>query len=123
MKFPELVTIFEMSGWQALGKLPNPVTGETAVSLEAARNTIDILVLLKEKSRNNLSPGEEQHLDSVIANLQLNFAEEKEKAGRRPAPERQDPPPGEGDGRPEPDAPEREKGDRPAPDEEKEKPG
>lgn len=79
MTFPELVTIFELSGWQALGKMPDPASGQAAVRLEAARNAIDILLLLREKSRNNLTPEETRHLDAAIANLQLNYAAEQEK--------------------------------------------
>ena len=42
-------------------------------------NTIEILILLREKSRGNLTPDEEKYLSAAIANLQLNYAAEKEK--------------------------------------------
>ncbi len=84
MKFPELVTIFELSGWQALGKFPNPATGKAEVTLAAARNAIDILILLREKCRGNLAGEEEKHLAAAIANLQLNYAAEQEKAAAAP---------------------------------------
>ena len=79
MNFSILVSIFEASGWQALGKIPNPVTGKTELNLPAVENTIEILILLREKSRGNLSPDEEKYLSAAIANLQLNYAAEKEK--------------------------------------------
>ena len=79
MNFSVLVSIFEASGWQALGKIPNPVTGKTELNLPAVENTIEILILLREKSRGNLIPDEEKYLSAAIANLQLNYAAEKEK--------------------------------------------
>ena len=79
MNFSILVSIFEASGWQALGKIPNPVTGKTELNLPAVENTIEILILLREKSRGNLTPDEEKYLSAAIANLQLNYAAEKEK--------------------------------------------
>jgi len=79
MNFSILVSIFEASGWQALGKIPNPVTGKTELNLPAAENTIEILILLREKSKGNLTPDEEKYLSAAIANLQLNYAAEKEK--------------------------------------------
>ena len=75
-----MVSIFEASGWQALGKIPNPLTGKTELNLAAAENAIEILILLKEKSRNNLAADEEKYLSAAIANLQLNYAAEKEKS-------------------------------------------
>ena len=80
MDFLVLVSIFEASGWQALGKFPNPVDGKTELNLKAAENTIEILILLREKSRNNLTADEEKYLSAAIANLQLNYAAEKEKS-------------------------------------------
>ena len=79
MNFSILVSIFEASGWQALGKIPNPLTGKTELNLPAVENTIEILILLREKSRGNLTPEEEKYLSAAIANLQLNYAAEKEK--------------------------------------------
>jgi len=79
MNFLILVSIFEASGWQALGKIPNPVNGKTEPNLPAVENTIEILILLREKSRGNLTPEEEKYLSAAIANLQLNYAAEKEK--------------------------------------------
>ena len=79
MNFSILVSIFEASGWQALGKIPNPMNGKTEVNLPAAENTIEILILLREKSQGNLTGDEEKYLSATIANLQLNYAAEKEK--------------------------------------------
>ncbi len=85
MTFTELIAIFEAGGWQALGKISNPLTGKAEVNLAAAKNTVDILMLLREKSRNNLTPEEAKLLSAVIADLQLNYADaaQKKETGTR----------------------------------------
>lgn len=85
MEFNALIGIFEISGWQALGKIPSPVSGKTEINIEAARNTIEILTLLKEKTRGNLEAGEEKLLSAVLANLQVNFASVKESEAQKKA--------------------------------------
>ena len=42
-----------------LGKMVNPMTGEVARDLEAARMSIDLLGMLQEKTKGNLDAGEE----------------------------------------------------------------
>lgn len=86
MEFIDLVMIFQAAGWQALGKFPNPATGRSEVNLPAAESAIGLLSILRDKSRGNLNPEEERVLNESIANLQLNYAAEAEKA-RSQAPE------------------------------------
>lgn len=43
-----------------LGEVSDPVTGKTDVNLELARHTIDVLSMLEEKTRGNLSREEEE---------------------------------------------------------------
>jgi hypothetical protein len=56
-----------------LGHMPHPETRLVAKNLEAARQTIDILGMLEEKTRGNLSEYEEHMLEEVLANLRLAF--------------------------------------------------
>lgn len=58
-----------------LGEIPNPVTRAVERDLEAARQVIDILGILKDKTRSNLEPGEEALLDSVLYDLRLRFVD------------------------------------------------
>jgi hypothetical protein len=50
------------------------------VNLEAAQHMIDILALLEEKTRGNLSAEERQLLDQLLFELRMRFVEVK-KAG------------------------------------------
>jgi hypothetical protein len=58
-----------------LGEIPNPVTRALERDLEAAKQVIDILGILREKSRGNLEPGEESLLDSVLYDLRMRYVE------------------------------------------------
>jgi len=58
-----------------LGEMPNPVTAALERDLGAAKQVIDILGILREKSRNNLEPGEEALLDSVLYDLRMRYVE------------------------------------------------
>lgn len=58
-----------------LGVHQNPETDSIAVDLTLARQSIDVLGLLREKTRGNLSVEEEQLFSSVLADLKLRFVE------------------------------------------------
>jgi hypothetical protein len=58
-----------------LGEQPDPLTGERQVHLEAARETIDILMLLRQKTRGNLSAEESNLLDRMIYELQMKYSQ------------------------------------------------
>lgn len=60
------------------GDLPDPMTGETrAADLEAASQLIEILAMLEEKTRGNLTAEERQLLDQVLFELRMRFVEAK----------------------------------------------
>jgi hypothetical protein len=58
-----------------LGEIPDPVSRQTARDLVAAKQVIDILGVLHEKTRNNLQAGEETLLDSVLYDLRMRYVE------------------------------------------------
>jgi hypothetical protein len=60
------------------GDIPDPMTGERRpVDLDAAQQLIEILGMLEEKTRGNLSPEERQFLEQVLYELRLRFVEAK----------------------------------------------
>ena len=60
----------------------NPATGEVEVNLEEARQTIEILGMLKEKTLGNLSAEEKRTLDDLLYQLKVEFSR-RAKAGKR----------------------------------------
>ncbi|HEY5884917.1 MAG TPA: DUF1844 domain-containing protein [Pyrinomonadaceae bacterium] len=57
----------------ALGMMEHPVTGKREVDLELGKHWIDILGMLQEKTRNNLLPQEQQILESLLADLRMQY--------------------------------------------------
>ena len=62
-----------------LGMAPDPMSGETRRELALAKQTIDILGMLKEKTKGNLSKEEEQLFQSLLSDLRLRYVDEKKK--------------------------------------------
>jgi len=58
-----------------LGEIPDPHTGQVARDLGGAKQLIDILGILREKTRNNLAHGEETLLDSILYDLRMRYVE------------------------------------------------
>ena len=58
-----------------LGEIPNPMTNAVERDLEAAKHVIDILGVLQEKTRNNLDPGEQTLLASVLYDVRMRYVE------------------------------------------------
>lgn len=59
----------------ALGVYPDPMTRTRQVSLEQARYIIDVLRILKEKTKGNLTPDEQRVVDGLVYELQLQYVE------------------------------------------------
>jgi hypothetical protein len=58
-----------------LGELEHPDVGAPQKDLPLAKHTIDILVMLEEKTRGNLTPAEEKLISSLLYDLRLRFVE------------------------------------------------
>jgi hypothetical protein len=74
--FSVLTMSIASSAAMALGLAPNPESGETNKDKDMARFNIDLLIMLKEKTKNNLTADENRFLDSVINDLQLKYVQE-----------------------------------------------
>lgn len=56
-----------------LGLEKNPQTNQFEKNLNIAQYSIDLLVLLKDKTKNNLTDSEKNYLDAIIQDLQMKF--------------------------------------------------
>ena len=79
--FLQLVLGLQQSGMMALGKLMNPLTRKVETHLEMARDTIDTLAALEQRTRGNLETDEERVLRQVLSELRMNYVDELKKAG------------------------------------------
>lgn len=83
--FLSLIYSFQMQAMMQLGKLANPMTNKIERELDGAQVTIDMLDMLKEKSKGNITEEESKFLEQVIADLKLNYVEESDKDKNEPA--------------------------------------
>jgi hypothetical protein len=58
-----------------LGDAPDPSTGARSVDLPLARQTIDLIALLQEKMRGNLTGAEERVLSQSLFDLRMRYVE------------------------------------------------
>jgi len=59
------------------------VTGLTSVNLTSAGHAIDVLTMLQEKTRGNLSEDEARFLEGALYELRLKYVEVTRKGGSR----------------------------------------
>ncbi len=62
-----------------LGLAPDPTTGSTQVDVKLARFNIDLLLMLDQKTQNNLNAEESQFLSRMIKDLQMHYVQAKER--------------------------------------------
>lgn len=74
----QLVLSLQTAAMVEMGKLMNPQTGKTERRLPMAKNSIDMLGMLKAKTEGNLTPAEKQHLEHVLYELRMNYVDESE---------------------------------------------
>jgi hypothetical protein len=63
----------------ALGLAPEPTSGKEKKDLHVAKFNIDLLMVLQDKTKNNLTADETQFLSRIISDLQMKFVEESKK--------------------------------------------
>jgi len=76
--FSQMVLSLNEAAMIQMGKLVDPNTQQTSKNFNQARGTIDLLRMLKEKTKNNLNEKEQTLLEQCIINLQINFVKEQE---------------------------------------------
>ncbi len=75
LDFTTFVLSLGSSALVHLGDMSHPEAGHTAENLLLARQTIDILAMLEEKTRGNLTAEEARFLRDLLADLRLRFVD------------------------------------------------
>jgi Domain of unknown function (DUF1844) len=57
----------------ALGMMEHPVTGQRGLDLPIAKHWIDVLGMLRQKTRGNLAPQEQQIFDGLLSDLRMQY--------------------------------------------------
>ena len=70
-----LIATFEAAAMQQMGKVANPLTGDVEISLEGARDAIEMLDMLRLKTSGNLNDSESRFLEHVLYQLRMNYVD------------------------------------------------
>ena len=75
----QLLYIFQSSAMQGMGKMKNPMTDKIERNMEQAQQSIDMLEMIKEKTKGNISPELARIMDNFLTELRLNYIDELNK--------------------------------------------
>jgi hypothetical protein len=73
--FAELVNLLVMQAMAGMGLLPGPGGERFAPNLEVAKHFIDMLQVLDDKTKSNLTPEEKGLLDQVLYEMRMSFVQ------------------------------------------------
>lgn len=76
--FAAFVVSLSSSALYHLGEIKDPVTGKTAKDLPIAKQTIDTLKMLQEKTHGNLDADEAEMIENILYDLRLRYVKAKE---------------------------------------------
>jgi hypothetical protein len=75
LSFATFVISLSTQALALLGEIPDPVQGRTVVDLDGARQFIDILGILREKTRGNLDAREAALLEGALYDLRMKYVD------------------------------------------------
>ena len=77
INFPTFIASLNASALVHLGIIEDPVSGKAEKNLAMAKQTIDILSMLQQKTVANLTPYEEAMLKSILYDLRILYVKER----------------------------------------------
>jgi hypothetical protein len=77
--FPTFILSLATSAQIHLGAIANPQTGKPEQDLTAAKETIDLLGMLREKTKGNLTPDEERLFEHLLYDVRMMYVEQNKK--------------------------------------------
>lgn len=75
LDFSSLILPFYTQALIKLGLAKNPITDKEEKNLDLAKRLIDLLELLKERTKGNLKPEEEKFLSACLHQLRVGYME------------------------------------------------
>jgi len=79
INFASFILSLSSSALYLFGEIPDPITNKKQRNLVMAKQTIDILGILKEKTAGNLTPEEDALLSNLLYDLRMRYVRETEK--------------------------------------------
>ncbi|MBJ07399.1 MAG: hypothetical protein CMO40_09830 [Verrucomicrobiaceae bacterium] len=74
-RFADFVILQAQNAGMFLGQVPNPVSGQPEIRIEAARSVLDSLEMLENKTTGNRTPEEDKLLQTALLNLRSLYSE------------------------------------------------
>ena len=71
--FSTFIMSLTSSAFYHLGDMPDPSSGKKEVNLPAVQQTIDMLIMLQEKTKGNLNEDEKKLLEQLVYELQVKY--------------------------------------------------
>ena len=75
INFSTFIFSLNTSALLHLGEVPDPATGKQREELVLAKQTIDVIAMLEEKSRGNLTSDEENLIKHILYDLRLRYVQ------------------------------------------------
>jgi hypothetical protein len=79
LNFSTFVISLSTQALMHLGEIPDPITGKVASDFPVAKQMIDIIGMLGEKTRGNLDAGEQQLMEDVLYDLRMRYVQAVKK--------------------------------------------
>jgi len=76
VNFASFVLSLSTSAMYQFGDFPDPVSKNTKKNLPAAKQIIDILTMLQDKTSGNLDEGEKSLIDGILFELRMRYVKE-----------------------------------------------
>jgi len=73
VNFNALIFSLSSSAFFNLGEIADPQTGEKHKDLPLSKHSIDIIAMLRDKTKGNLNEEEQKFLDNILADLRLRY--------------------------------------------------
>ncbi len=76
LNFSTFIISLSTQALSLLGEIPDPISQQTNVDLGAARQMIDIVGMLQEKTRGNLDKAEAELIEGLLYDLRLRYVDQ-----------------------------------------------
>jgi hypothetical protein len=79
INFSTFVISLSTQALMHLGEIANPISGKVETDVPVAKQMIDILAMLKDKSRGNLNASEDRLMEDILFDLRMKYVEAVKK--------------------------------------------
>ncbi len=79
INFSAFVISISTQALMHLGEMASPMSGKVEIDVPVAKQMIDILVMLKDKTRGNLNASEDRLMEDILFDLRMKYVEAVKK--------------------------------------------